>query len=252
MKGYNHVPTRDDTDVIGGRIVAAIIDSIVAFFLFIAAFFVFGGLGAAGAQNNAGAAAGIAALGLLIGFILPLLYFFLLEGLWDGYTVGKKVMGIKVVKEDGSPCTLGASVIRNLLRIIDSFFYYAVGFIFMASSDRRQRLGDRVAGTVVVTDTPRTQGAPAGMQHGQQPPAQGQQGYQQGYQQGQQPPAQGQQGYQQGGQPQAQGQQDYGQQGQGRGQSPAQGQQGQTGQRGGGGQRGQRGQGRDNQRQERR
>jgi uncharacterized RDD family membrane protein YckC len=112
---------------------------------------VFGGIGgAAGGESGAG----LASLGILLGFLGMLSYFFLLEGFWDGYTVGKKVFGIKVVKETGEACTIGASIVRNLLRIIDGFFYYVVGFIFMAMSDKRQRLGDRIAGTVVVTDTP--------------------------------------------------------------------------------------------------
>lgn len=195
MKGYDHVPTRDDTDVVGSRIVAAIIDSIVGLVLVFGTVLLFWSMGAASAPQAPGAAAGITGLGIILGFVIFLAYFFLLEGLWNGYTIGKKVMGIKVVKENGQPCTLGASVIRNLLRTIDALFYYVVGFVFMASSDRRQRLGDRLGGTVVVTDTPQPapQGAPAG---GPQQPPRGQQREARGHQGH---PQQGQGGHQQGG-----------------------------------------------------
>lgn len=77
------------------------------------------------------------------------LYSFILEG-WKGQTFGKWLTGVIVVKEDGSPCDFMASFVRNLLRLIDGLFLYLVGLLFMAFSDRRQRLGDRLAGTVVV------------------------------------------------------------------------------------------------------
>src|SRR5690554_4175816 len=50
-------------------------------------------------------------------------YYILLEGN-SGQTLGKKVVKIKVVKEDGSPITMGDSVIRNLLRIVDGLVFY--------------------------------------------------------------------------------------------------------------------------------
>ena len=60
-------------------------------------------------------------------------------------------MGIKVVKEDGSECTYGAAFGRNILRLIDVLpTIYIVGLIAIASSEKRQRIGDQAAGTVVV------------------------------------------------------------------------------------------------------
>ena len=189
MPGYGRVPTRVDSDVVGSRIAAAIVDSIVGivvYFLLAALF-----LGGAGATGDEGAAAG----GFFISFfILPFavftLYYLLLEGLWDGYTIGKKVMGIKVVKESGGQISVGDSLLRNILRFIDGLFYYLVGFVFMAMSDRKQRLGDRIASTVVVTDTPAANPGSAQQGHQQQQPNQqggqaGQPNQQQGGQQGQ-------------------------------------------------------------------
>jgi len=84
------------------------------------------------------------------GFLIFLLYFVILEGM-RGATVGKMVMKIKVVREDGSPCGLSPAIIRNILRIVDMLpFLYIIGLILMSRSDKKQRFGDRIAKTVVV------------------------------------------------------------------------------------------------------
>lgn len=150
MPGYSKPPERNDTDVIGARIGAQIIDSVVMIMLIYLPILLFGGIG--GAAGDQGSGAGGVLLGLFIGGIFALGYGFLLEGLWDGFTVGKRLFGIKVVKEDGSECSLGSAFVRNLLELIDGLFYYLVGFLVMAASDRRQRIGDRLAGTVVVRE----------------------------------------------------------------------------------------------------
>lgn len=79
------------------------------------------------------------------------LYHSLLEGLW-GKTLGKKLCGIVVLKDDFTRCTLGKGLTRNLLRIVDGMFYYLVGVATMAGTMKWQRLGDIVAETVVVKD----------------------------------------------------------------------------------------------------
>jgi len=82
--------------------------------------------------------------------VVGFFYYFLLEG-FTGQTIGKRILGIAVVKADGSPCTYPASFVRNLLRAVDAMpFFYLVGLVTMALSDRKQRIGDHAAGTVVV------------------------------------------------------------------------------------------------------
>jgi len=82
--------------------------------------------------------------------ILAILYFPVMEKVW-GATVGKMAIGLRVVMEDGvTPLNWGASIIRNLLRIIDGLFIYLVGSILVWTSPRRQRLGDRAGHTLVV------------------------------------------------------------------------------------------------------
>ena len=60
------------------------------------------------------------------------------------------MVGIRVVGEDGEHVTFGAALVRNLVRVVDSLFFYLVGFMFALTSKRGQRLGDRAARTIVV------------------------------------------------------------------------------------------------------
>jgi len=67
-----------------------------------------------------------------------------------GATLGKRLVGIRVVGEDGEHVTFGAAVVRNLVRLVDALFFYLVGFVSALLSARGQRLGDRAARTIVV------------------------------------------------------------------------------------------------------
>lgn len=78
------------------------------------------------------------------------LYFILFEGLWNGQTLGKKAVGIRVRMADGLPITMGAALGRNLLRPADMF--YLVGVLAMFCTPRSQRIGDLVANTMVTHD----------------------------------------------------------------------------------------------------
>jgi uncharacterized RDD family membrane protein YckC len=68
----------------------------------------------------------------------------------QGATIGKMALGLRVVREDGMPISWKASIIRYLLRIVDLQLYGLVGAIAIWTSPNRQRLGDRVAKTVVI------------------------------------------------------------------------------------------------------
>ncbi|WP_245800261.1 RDD family protein [Haladaptatus litoreus] len=140
-------PTRDDTQVVGSRIGAQIVDSIAMFVIAFIPAFIVGFIGGLLGID------GLSGIGILLSGLAALCYWLLIESLWDGYTIGKRLFDIRVVQEDGSPCSLGSSAILNLLEIIDGFFYYLIRFIAMAITDKRQRLGDRVAGTVVVSES---------------------------------------------------------------------------------------------------
>ncbi len=82
-------------------------------------------------------------------------YFIFFEGMRAGQTPGKRRAGLRVVQETGHAVTLGAAVARNLLRIADFLPPpYVTGVLLTALHPRGQRLGDMVAGTIVVRDRP--------------------------------------------------------------------------------------------------
>ncbi len=89
---------------------------------------------------------------MLVGFFLvqwfmPVAF----EVLWEGQTPGKKAVGLRVVTEDGRPLGLGASAIRNLLRVADLLpGGYALGLVSMTLDTSFRRIGDLAAGTLVV------------------------------------------------------------------------------------------------------
>lgn len=111
---------------------------------------------------------------IFVGFVLTWGYFVFFEGLRDGQTPGKKWMGIRVVHDGGFPVTVRAAAVRNLIRMVIDFQpapSWAVGGLSMMLHPQTKRVGDLVAGTVVVRDRTgqpipeeraRTQAAPLG------------------------------------------------------------------------------------------
>jgi uncharacterized RDD family membrane protein YckC len=86
-------------------------------------------------------------------FLLYWFYMVLFECLNQGRTPGKMIMGLRVVNDDALPVTWIASLVRNLLRVADMFpALYAFGLTSMLLDRDSRRLGDRVAGTLVVHD----------------------------------------------------------------------------------------------------
>ena len=93
----------------------------------------------------------ITALLILIPFLLHWGYFTLFEGLWRGQTPGKRVAKIRVIQQSGRAITMFESLARNFVRAIDFLpASYVVGTISIFTTSRNQRLGDLVAGTLVV------------------------------------------------------------------------------------------------------
>ncbi len=126
---------------VGLRFVAVIIDSIILGVIGYLVAAVTGGTTSAGFELQGAPA--------FVFFIIGFLYYWLLETYLGG-TLGKLVLGLRVTMEDGSPVTLTAALVRNLLRIIDGLFAYLLGAIFIWTSPAKQRLGDRLAKTYVV------------------------------------------------------------------------------------------------------
>jgi uncharacterized RDD family membrane protein YckC len=96
---------------------------------------------------------GLAGLGLLsiCAFLMEWFYPVFFEVLWRGQTPGKKIMNIAVVNDDLTPITWGTSIIRNLVRFADMLpAFFMFGTVSIILSKNFQRLGDLVAGTLVV------------------------------------------------------------------------------------------------------
>ncbi|GLY97491.1 hypothetical protein Acsp02_47450 [Actinoplanes sp. NBRC 103695] len=84
----------------------------------------------------------------LLAFVL--VYYVVLEG-FTGRTVGKLITGIRVVDDrTGHAPGLVSGIVRTLLRLVDGLFGYILGLIIVVNSDRRRRLGDMAAKTLVV------------------------------------------------------------------------------------------------------
>jgi len=137
---------------LGSRMAAAIYDLITLVLLLVIvslAFSLAGGLKAA-----LGGWAG--AFLVIVSFVLFWGYFTLFEAFNGGRTPGKWRVGIRVVMDTGHPITLPASFIRNLIRLVDiqPLGTHLVGLLFVFFQPSHKRLGDIVAGTIVVRDRP--------------------------------------------------------------------------------------------------
>ena len=165
------VPLAFSLASIGNRFLAVTIDHAIQFFVLTLIYFLFTGI--AGGSSAVGEAFGpgieqmpkwTIALMILLLFLVFASYFILFEWLWNGQTPGKRLMKLRVIREDGRPITLWEAVARNLLRIFDAvpgfvIPIYSVGLIVIFLSSRDQRVGDIFAGTVVIRE--RSGDAPA-------------------------------------------------------------------------------------------
>lgn len=147
------------SDVTGRRVGAAIIDLGIVVVLVL----VVGGLVGNDVPKGASASARFGALDrvLILGLIFA--YYWGFEAIW-GQTLGKRALGIRVARVDGSKASVGATFLRTLLRIVDGFpGIYIVGLIsIFATGSRRQRVGDLAAKTrVVAADAPTDELPPA-------------------------------------------------------------------------------------------
>lgn len=92
------------------------------------------------------------------------LYHPLLEVLLKGRTPGKRIAGVRLVKRDGGIPGVGALIIRNVFRLVDSLpFAYCIGLIMVMATREAVRIGDIAAGTVLVYDDARRTEMPSGL-----------------------------------------------------------------------------------------
>jgi len=167
---------------IGSRFLANMLDTLLQFAIFTALWIIVGiaaviiGLVAAVLASSLGVffAGTGTAIALISGFLILWGYFIWFETVWNGQTPGKRQIGLRVIRDGGYPINIYAAIVRNLIRVMDGMPLIAVGLILgglidkqplvaalgglcilipimcMLLSARYQRLGDFVAGTMVV------------------------------------------------------------------------------------------------------
>ena len=141
---------------VGSRAAAALFDYLVCFGLLagLALLVAFGLKRAGGKLLTDATTTWVVALFVVGQFAILWGYYVLFEGLRDGQTPGKRRLGLRVVRDGGYSVTFAASAARNLVRIVDMqpVFLYGVGILSVAVSRHGRRLGDMVAGTIVVRE----------------------------------------------------------------------------------------------------
>ena len=129
---------------VGSRFVSAIVDLTIQILLILALYVVF-------RLSELGGYA--AAVYTIFSFVVVFGYDVFFEVLASGRTLGKRWNGLRVVRAGGQPITLLPSMARNVLRLVDFLpFGYLVGIISVLWTRRNQRLGDLVAGTLVIRE----------------------------------------------------------------------------------------------------
>ncbi len=165
MRGETAAATGPKVAVLTARVVALVIDGLIFSIVRIFLSGVFGvtrvtsgspfiprGGGSTSYSSNTG-------LDLVWGSVLGVAYFLIQEALF-GATVGKAAMGLRVVDKSGNRLTMRQTIVRNVARLVDWLpNLYILGALSIASSPSRQRIGDRLAGTLVVDQASTPYGA---------------------------------------------------------------------------------------------
>jgi uncharacterized RDD family membrane protein YckC len=145
---------------IGSRFMALFVDSLIQFVALVLLFILLAILGV-GFRGSPELGRWVLALYIVLGFLLYWGYFAIFETLWKGQTPGKRQAGIRVIRDFGREITVKEAIARNLLRSVDMIpGVYAIGIASIFLSPQNKRLGDYVAGTVVVHDRPPEESQP--------------------------------------------------------------------------------------------
>lgn len=142
------------------RGLAWLVDLLIRVILIVAVIMILGAAGAVSADDAfVGTGQGVL---LVLVFVLEWGYYVFFDLIWSGRSPGKRAVGIRVVRDDGSALRFTESAVRNLLRAADSLpAAYLVGAVVSGFDPQFRRLGDLAAGTLVVRDETRGQRLPA-------------------------------------------------------------------------------------------
>lgn len=138
---------------LGSRFMAILLDSLIQFAGFMV-LVILSSIFLAVHIIPAGTSTWAVALWILVFFCVYWGYFAVFEVLWKGQTPGKRWAGIRVIKDSGRPINTFEAIARNLMRAVDSLpGMYAAGVVTMLLNRSNRRLGDFVAGTLVVHES---------------------------------------------------------------------------------------------------
>ncbi|MBD8067677.1 RDD family protein [Bacillus sp. PS06] len=153
IKTPEYVSIQFQSAGLGSRASAFIIDQLILFIvnllIVVLLFFVF--LSQESLFFLGDISSGSIAIAIILVFLLNWGYYFAFEYFYGGRTPGKKMIGIRVIQENGHSITLLSSFIRNFLRIVDSLpTGHLLGMLMIFFHSKHKRIGDLVAGTIVV------------------------------------------------------------------------------------------------------
>ena len=140
---------------LGSRFLAMLADTAIQAVLYFFVFIIGTVVGVGLAQfGNLGPQWTLAIIVFLM-FVIYSGYFALFETIWNGQTPGKRFAQVRVIKDDGRPIGAYEAIVRNAMRLVDSLpTMYGVGLVSIFFSKQSKRLGDYLAGTVVVHEKP--------------------------------------------------------------------------------------------------
>ncbi|MBV8579157.1 MAG: RDD family protein [Candidatus Eremiobacteraeota bacterium] len=141
---------------IGSRFLAVVVDMVAQVTIAIALLMAFAFASPTLSRNGfLGKVAGAWLIAFWVAFTFLVFFgwFIIFEAWWSGRTPGKRLLGLRVVRDGGFPVDLGAAVIRNLVRIAELLLgFYTLSAVSALLSPENKRLGDFAAGTLVVRD----------------------------------------------------------------------------------------------------
>jgi uncharacterized RDD family membrane protein YckC len=138
---------------IGSRFMAVFLDVLIEAFLYLL-LFLLTLIWISGGIFNPSRTIWWDAIVTLVIFCINWGYYAIFEALWKGQTPGKRWAGIRVIKQTGRPINAFEAIARNLVRFVDFLpGFYGIGVLTMLLNAKNRRLGDYVAGTIVVHET---------------------------------------------------------------------------------------------------
>ena len=135
---------------VGSRIAGQLLDILVLIAYSVVMYYI---IDISGLDKNFGNMDGWSVGAIMIMLFSPVIFYtLLLESLWEGQTIGKKIMKMKVIKIDGYQAGFGDYLIRWLFRLIEVLIGNGViGLLAIIFNKKNQRIGDIAAGTAVIT-----------------------------------------------------------------------------------------------------